>query len=78
MSKSIYTFNIEKKAQVEEKRIETYIEDGTEKQRTITEKVEKVIPVEILLKEPNRKQVQEAELVFSVEMSKAIKLGISR
>jgi hypothetical protein len=42
MSKSIYTFNIEKKAQVEEKRIETYIEDGTEKQRTITEKVEKV------------------------------------
>ena len=76
MSKSIYTFNIEKKAQVEEKRIETYIEDGIEKQRTITEKVEKVIPVEILLKEPNRKQVQEAELVFSVEMSKAIKLGI--
>ena len=76
MSKSIYTFNIEKKAEVEEKRIETYVEDGVEKQRTITEKVEKVIPIEILLKEPNRKQVQEAELVFSVEMSKSIKLGI--
>jgi hypothetical protein len=76
MSKSIYTFNIEKKAEVEEKRIETYLEDGIEKQRTITEKVEKVIPIEILLKEPNRKQVQEAELVFSVEMSKSIKLGI--
>jgi hypothetical protein len=76
MSKSIYTFNIEKKAEVEEKRIETYLEDGVEKQRTITEKVEKVIPIEILLKEPNRKQVQEAELVFSVEMSKSIKLGI--
>lgn len=76
MSKSIYTFNIEKKAEVEEKRIETYLEDGVEKQRTITEKVEKVIPIEILLKEPNRKQVQEAELIFSVEMSKSIKLGI--
>ncbi len=76
MSKSIYTFNIEKKAEVEEKRIETYLEDGVEKQRTITEKVEKIIPIEILLKEPNRKQVQEAELVFSVEMSKSIKLGI--
>jgi len=76
MSKSIYTFNIKKKAKVEEKRVEKYIEDGVEKERTITESVEKEVPIEILLKEPNRKQVQEAELVFSIEMSKCIKQGI--
>lgn len=76
MSKSIYTFNIKRKTKVEEKRVEKYLDGEVEKERTITEVVEKEVPVEILLKEPNRKQVQEAELQYSIEMSKAIKQGI--
>lgn len=76
MSKNIYTFNVQKKTKVEEKRVEKYMDGEVEKERTITEMIEKEVPVEIQLREPNRKQVQEAELVYSVEMSKAIKQGI--
>jgi len=77
MSKYIYTFNIEKVAKISEKRQEKYTdENGVEKERTITEMVEKTIPVEIAIKLPNRKQVQEAEMVYSIEMSKCIKQGI--
>ncbi len=76
MSKNIYTFNVQKKTKVEEKRVEKYMDGDVEKERTITETVDKEVPVEIQLREPNRKQVQEAELIYSVEMSKAIKQGI--
>ena len=77
MSKSIYTFNIEKIAKITEKRQEKYTdESGVEKERSISETVEKSIPVEILIKQPNRKQIQEAEMVFSIEMSKCIKQGV--
>jgi hypothetical protein len=77
MSKYIYTFNIEKVAKITEKRQEKYTdENGVEKERTISEMVDKTIPVEILIKQPNRKQIQEAEMVFSIEMSKCIKQGV--
>lgn len=77
MSKSIYTFTVNKKAKISEKRVEKYTdESGVEKERTITEEVEKDIPVEILIKQPNRKQIQEAEMVFSIEMSRCIKSGV--
>lgn len=76
MFKTIYTFNVPKKTKVEEKRVEKYTEDGVEKERTISETVEKEVQVEILLREPNRRQIQEAELVYAVEMSKYIKLGV--
>ena len=77
MSKSIYTFNIEKIAKITEKRQEKYTdESGIEKERSISETVEKSIPIEILIRQPNRKQIQEAEMVFSIEMSKCIKQGV--
>lgn len=77
MSKYIYTFNIEKVAKITEKRQEKYTDEtGVEKERTISETVDKTIPVEIAIKLPNRKQVQEAEMVYSIEMSKCIKQGI--
>lgn len=77
MSKSIYTFNIEKIAKITEKRQEKYTdENGVEKERTISETVEKSVPVEILIKQPNRKQIQEAEMIFSIEMSRCIKQGV--
>jgi len=59
MSKSIYTFTINKVAKVSEKRSEKYTDkEGNEKERTITEEVEKNIPIEILIKKPNRRQHQ--------------------
>lgn len=77
MSKYIYTFNTEKIAKITEKRQEKYTDEtGVEKERTISETIDKTIPVEIAIKLPNRKQVQEAEMVYSIEMSKCIKQGI--
>lgn len=77
MSKSIYTFNVEKVSKITEKRTEKYTdENGVEKERVISELVEKAVPVEILIKMPNRKQIQEAEMIYSIEMSKCIKQGI--
>ena len=77
MSKFIYTFTIDKVAKVSEKRVEKYTDDqGNEKERSISEEVEKKIPVEIQIRKPTRKQMQEAEMVFSIEMSRCIKAGI--
>lgn len=77
MSKSIYTFTIPKVTKVSEKRTETYKdESGKEKERTITEEIEKQVDIEVLVKKPNRRQMQEAEMVFSIEMSRCIKSGI--
>lgn len=76
MAKNIYTFIVEKPTQIEEKREEKYIDDGVEKTRWITENVEKTVPIEFALRQPNRRQVQEAECIYSIEMSKAIRQGI--
>lgn len=77
MSKDIYTFIVQKVSTVEEKREEQYVdENGVARTRQITENVTKEIPVEFLLKQPNRRQIQDAECVYSIEMSKAIRQGI--
>jgi hypothetical protein len=77
MSKSLYSFNIYKNAEVEEDKTETVTnEQGEQVTRTYKEKVKKQIPVEININIPNRKQMQEADMEFSIEMSKCIRNGI--
>jgi len=77
MSKSLYSFNILKIADVEEDKTETITnEQGEQVTRTYKEKVKKQIPVEINILLPNRKQMQEADMEFSIEMSKCIRNGI--
>lgn len=43
---------------------------------TTTKKVKKEIPHDIIIYEPSRRQVEDADMEFSVEMSKCIKRGI--
>jgi hypothetical protein len=43
---------------------------------TIKKKVIEKVPIEIILKKPTRRQIEEADLEYSVEMSKCIKKGI--
>lgn len=77
MAKVLYTFTIKKLAEIEEEKSETIKnEAGEETVRTYKEKVKKEVPVEIQINQPSRRQMQEADMEFSIEMSKCIKSGI--
>lgn len=77
MAKVLYSFTIKKFTEVEEERSETVKnENGESVTRTYKEKVKKDFPVEIVINQPNRKQMQEADMEFSVEMSRCIRSGI--
>lgn len=77
MAKVLYTFTINKIAEIEEEKTETVKnEAGEETTRTYKEKIKKEVPVEILINQPSRKQMQEADMEFSVEMSRCIRSGI--
>jgi len=76
--KEIYSFNIEVNREVTEEvakkrknketgKMEEYFEDKV---------VTKPVPVKIIIKEPNRKELEEADIEYSIEMSKCIKKGI--
>jgi len=77
MAKVLYTFTIKKEAEIEEEKTETVKnEAGEDVTRTYKEKVKKQVPVEVQINQPSRRQMQEADMEFSVEMSKCIKSGI--
>jgi hypothetical protein len=73
----IYTFTVEKKETVKETEEQTQTgEDGKEETVSVTKDVEKLIPYECIIRQPNRREMEEAELEYSIEMSKCIKKGI--
>ncbi len=76
--KEIYSFTFEKNEKV--KRTETSKtkneETGEEQEVSVTKEVSEAIPYRLIMKQPNRRQIEEAELEFSVEMSNCIKRGI--
>jgi hypothetical protein len=43
---------------------------------SIEQTVKKEVPVKIIIKEPNRRDLEEADMEYSIEMSKCIKSGI--
>jgi hypothetical protein len=75
--KEIYSFTVEldkevekpvvKKRKNKEGKIEEYKEMVTAKEP---------VPIKIIIKEPNRKELEEADIEYSIEMSKCIKRGI--
>jgi hypothetical protein len=67
-----FTVNKKEKKQVEVKR--TNKETGEEETVLKNKNVDK--PVEIVLKSPTRRQQEEAEMFYSVELSKAVKKGV--
>lgn len=76
--KEIYSFTFEKeeKTKVTETKTVKNEETGEDEEVTVTKEVVAKVPYRVIMKEPTRRQVEEAELEFSVEMSKCIKRGI--
>lgn len=73
-NKILYQFTLDKEV---EKIIESTRKNKKTGEETITKKtVKEKEPVEIQIKRPNRRELEEAELEYSVEMSKCIKKGI--
>jgi hypothetical protein len=76
--REIYSFTFEKKEKT--KQTETKVvkneETGEEEEVSITKEVEDNVPYRLVMKQPTRRQIEEAELEFSVEMSKCVKKGI--
>lgn len=72
--KILYKFTIDKDV---EKTVESVRKNKKTGEETITKrKVKKKEPVEVQIKRPNRRELEEAELEYSVEMSNCIKKGI--
>lgn len=72
--KQLYKFTIDKEI---EKIVESSKKDKKTGEETIIKKtVKEKVPVEIKIKRPSRRELEEAELEYSVEMSKCVKKGI--
>lgn len=73
-SKELYKFTVfeEKESTIEE----TKIEESSGQEVTFKRKITEKVPIEIILKKPTRRQIEEADLEYSVEISKCIKKGI--
>jgi len=76
--KSIYSFKVnierevDKKTQEKRKNPKT----GQEEDIEVSTKVKEEVPYEIILKEPGRRQLEEADMEYSIEISRCIKKGI--
>jgi hypothetical protein len=76
--KTIYKFTVKKEEEVEEETTsEVENKETKEKEKvTKTKTVKKEVTYEIRIAQPSRSQVEDADMEFSIEMSKCIKKGI--
>ena len=72
--KELYSFSVDR--EVEKEVSSTKTDKKTGEQITVTKKVKEKEPLAVKLKKPSRRELEDAELEFSVEMSKCIKKGI--
>jgi len=73
-NKTLYQFTLEKET---EEIVESTRKNKKTGEETITKRKKKIkTPVEVQIKRPNRRELEEAELVYSIEMSKCVKSGI--
>jgi len=76
--KEIYSFTFEKEEKV--KKTETKVVQnqatGEDEEISVTKEVSEGVPYRVIMKQPTRRQIEEAELEFSVEMSSCIRKGI--
>ena len=77
MFKELYSFTIKDSKEVTEKTTEKLKNDKcVEEEVEISKKVTKEVPFTIKIKEPTRRDLEEADMEFSIEMSQCIKKGI--
>lgn len=76
--KIIYNFKVYKEEEVEEESVSNKKnkETGETEKIVKTKMVKKEIPYDVIIYQPSRRQVEEADMEFSVEMSKCIKKGV--
>ena len=69
--KSIYSFTVNLVEEVDEKTKEKRKnkETGKQEEVEVTKKVKKKVPHEIILKEPGRRQLEDADMEYSIEIS---------
>jgi hypothetical protein len=70
--KELFSYTVKVTKEIE--KTETKEENG--QKITVTQKVKEETPVKIIIKQPSRKNLEDAELQFSIEMSNCIKKGI--
>ena len=72
--KELYTFTIDEEKEVEKSHTRTSKKTG--EKPTVTKKVKEKVPIEVKIKRPSRRELEDAELEYSVEMSRCVKKGI--
>lgn len=71
--KDIYNFTV---YETVDKSVESVSKDEQGNEVKTTKKVSEKSPIKVFLKKPSRRQIEEADLEYSVEMSRCIKKGI--
>jgi len=71
-TKEIYSFTIEVEQEVEK----TEVKKEGEEEIKVTKKIKENVPHQVIIKQPSRREIEEAEMEYSIEMSKCIKAGI--
>jgi hypothetical protein len=76
--REIYSFSVDLEKTVTKKVKKTVLNKDTKEEEEIEveEEVTEAQPVRVILKEPNRRQTEEADMEFSIEMSQCVKRGI--
>ena len=72
--KELYSFTIDEEKEVE--KTHTRKNKKTGEETTVTKKVTEKVPIEVKIKRPSRRELEDAELDYSVEMSRCVKRGI--
>lgn len=72
--KELYSFTIDEEKEVEKSHTRKNKKTGEETK--VTKKVKEKVPVQFRIKRPSRRELEDGELEYSVEMSNCIKRGI--
>jgi uncharacterized coiled-coil protein SlyX len=72
--KELYSFTIDEEKEVE--KTHTRKNKKTGEETTVTKKVTEKVPIQVKIKRPSRRELEDAELEYSVEMSRCVKRGI--
>jgi len=70
----LYSFEIKTLKEVEETTV--VVDEATKEETKITKKVKKEVPTRIVIKRPTRRQVEKADLQYTVKLSELMKLGV--
>ena len=76
--KEIYSFSVEIQEPRTKSVEKTVINKETKEEEKVNveEEYSEAVPVQVIIREPKRREVEEADMEYSIEMSKCIKRGV--